>query len=84
MNDNGNVSVSKLENWLDTMKIVCEIIGAITATFIGAFTISRGVRALKYKKNDPVGYWNNRIGSSETSKAVNRLADAVEKVIYKF
>lgn len=84
VDENGTLKVSRLENWLDTGEIVMKIAGAAVGICVSVFTISRCTRALNYKKNDPTGYWNHKLGSNETSRAVDRLAEAITDAANKF
>ena len=84
IDENGNLKVTKLENWLDTGEIVMKITGAVIGVCVSVFTISRCTRTLNYKKNDPTGYWNNKLGSNEVSRSVNRLAEAITSAADKF
>lgn len=83
MSSDNAVRVSKVENIVDTIKLLLEGGTALLGIAVGAGTLCKVTRTFIEKKNDPVGYWNNKLGSSETSKALNRLADVGERLIMK-
>lgn len=74
-----NNKVSKLEDWLDTGKVVLKGITALTSIVIGAATIVECSRALKYKSSNHDDYWkekrNKDLGASKL--IADRLGDLV-------
>lgn len=71
--------VSKLEDWLDTGKVVLKGVTALTSIVVGAATIAECSRTLKYKSSNHEDYWKEKkckdLGVSKL--IADRLGDLV-------
>lgn len=82
MENSNEMKVGWFEDKLDTAKLVGEVVVAGVGIIAGILGVIKGTRAIKFKRTNPNGYWEEkRLSDYKASKmvadSVNHLADSI-------